>query len=347
MISEGAGKFLMSVTIVNSLPEDRWRTFVDTHPYGTIFHTPEMFEVFAHARRHRPALWAAVNSNGEPLVLLVPVEITLMEGALRRLTTRSVVYGGILCSTAWESMEALELLLRTYVHEVRGMTLFTEVRNLSNAIVLQPTLLRCGFLCEEHLNYLINLDRSLEDIVGSFSRRLRQTIRQVLKRREVVIETVTDRSQVDIFFRLVQKSFARACIPSPDRSLFEASFDVLSPKGMMRMCLARVGREYVSGSVELLYKNVMYAWYCGMDRAYASVAPGEMVMWDILTWGVRHGFKAYDFGGAGKPGERYGVRDFKAKFGGDLVSFGRNTFVHAPAVLQISKLGYRLYRMFL
>jgi len=40
----------------------------------------------------------------------------------------------------------------------------------------------------------------------------------------------------------------------------------------------------------------------------------------------------------------YGVRDFKAKFGGDLVSCGRDALVHAPRSLAISKVGYQLYR---
>ncbi|MDH4208252.1 MAG: hypothetical protein OEV76_05210, partial [Anaerolineae bacterium] len=54
--------------------------------------------------------------------------------------------------------------------------------------------------------------------------------------------------------------------------------------------------------------------------------------------------RVYDFGGAGKADEEYGVRDFKAKFGGDLVCYGRNTCVHAPFRLAMSKLGYEGYR---
>jgi lipid II:glycine glycyltransferase (peptidoglycan interpeptide bridge formation enzyme) len=66
-----------------------------------------------------------------------------------------------------------------------------------------------------------------------------------------------------------------------------------------------------------------------------------MLAWHALAWGSEHGFRVMDFGGAGKPGEDYGVRDFKAKFKGDLVNYGRNVYVHAPAVLGLSK---RLYQ---
>lgn len=67
-------------------------------------------------------------------------------------------------------------------------------------------------------------------------------------------------------------------------------------------------------------------------------------MWHVLNWGATHGMAVYDFGGAGRPDEEYGVREFKAKFGGELVSFGRNRLVHAPTLLQLSTIGYGLYR---
>ncbi|RLI52815.1 MAG: GNAT family N-acetyltransferase, partial [Candidatus Thorarchaeota archaeon] len=75
--------------------------------------------------------------------------------------------------------------------------------------------------------------------------------------------------------------------------------------------------------------------------------PNELLMWHILRWGVENGYRVYDFGGAGKPDEEYGVRDFKAKFGGKLVCYGRNTCEHAPFLLKISQIGYQLVRRFL
>jgi lipid II:glycine glycyltransferase (peptidoglycan interpeptide bridge formation enzyme) len=77
---------------------------------------------------------------------------------------------------------------------------------------------------------------------------------------------------------------------------------------------------------------------------YADEVPGELLMWHILKWGAENGYRTYDFGGAGNPDEKYGVRDFKAKFGGRLVCFGRNTFVHDPALLRLSTFGYSLLR---
>jgi lipid II:glycine glycyltransferase (peptidoglycan interpeptide bridge formation enzyme) len=96
-----------------------------------------------------------------------------------------------------------------------------------------------------------------------------------------------------------------------------------------------------------VYKDVIYGWYGGMDRAYSKYTPNELLMWHILSWGMENGYRVYDFGGAGKPDEEYGVRDFKAKFGGELVCFGRNTCIHAPFRLRLSQFGYNVYRRLL
>ncbi len=334
----------MAITIVRQLDVERWRDFVDNHPSGNIFHTPEMFQVFEQAKGHCPALWAAVDSGERVLALLLPVKITLMGGPLRRLTTRAVAYGSVLCEPGPMGEEALAVLLRTYVRQTGGEVLFTELRNLSDQRRIQAVLSDCGFVYEDHLNYLIDLDRPVDQIFQSIGARTRKHIRRALRRGEVVIEEIKEREQIAACYDLLRRTYQTARVPLADRSLFEAAFDVLHPKGMVRFTLARVGQVPVATSVELLYKDTAYAWYGGVDRAYKSCRPGEFLTWHILQWSAENNYKIYDFGGAGKPDEKYGVRDFKAKFGGELVCYGRNTFIHSPFRLFLSKLGYGVYR---
>ncbi|MFP4393670.1 MAG: lipid II:glycine glycyltransferase FemX [Anaerolineales bacterium] len=335
----------MNVSVVRSLPEAQWRRFVDEHPHGNIFHTPEMFEVFRRAEGHRPELWAAVQEE-RVLALLSPVHVTLMAGWLRPLTTRSVVYGGILCAPGDAGREALRTLLRAYRREMNGASLFTELRNLSDPDVIQPVLIASGFAYDDHLNYLIDLAPSPEEVLQSLGRRTRKHIRRGLRQADVNVAAVTDREGVARCYDLLAQTYSLAEIPLADLSLFEAAFDVLFSKEMIRFTVARVDEALAAVSVELLYKDIIYGWYGGLDREYGSYMPNEMLMWNILAWGAQHGYRVYDFGGAGHPDEDYGVRDFKAKFGGQLVCFGRNTCVHSPLRLKLSTGGYEVYRRY-
>lgn len=331
----------MALRVVRTLPEREWRSFVDEHPQGNIFHTPEMFQVFSRARRHYPSLWAVVSDNGQVHALVLPVQITL-SAVLRRFTTRTVVYGSVLYEQHDRGKEAVELLLRSCWGREDGNSLFTELRNLSDLSPVQPILQASGFAYEDHLNYLIDLDRPTEAIFQGIGRRTRKNIRHGLNRGAVAIEEVKDRRQLATCYQLIQQTYREAGVPLADRTLFEAAFDLLYPKGMVRFTLARVGQAPAAVSVELLYKDLVYGWYGGMNRAYGDHVPNELLMWHILKWGAENGYRLYDFGGAGRPNERYGVRDFKAKFGGTLVCFGRNTCVHTPFLMRLAKLGNKL-----
>jgi serine/alanine adding enzyme len=340
----------MSIAVVRTLAEKEWCRFVKEQPEGNIFHTPEMFQIFTRTKGHRPTLWAAVDDNGgdhRPLALLLPVHITLMDGLFRRLTTRAIVYGGTLCVPGPDGEKALAKLLQAYKREAKGSALFTELRNLSDTGPLQSTLNDNGFVYAGHLNYLVDLNRPSEAVLQSIGQRTRKKIRHALRQGKVIVEECNRREQVAICYQLLQKTYAAAQVPLADWSLFEAAFDILYPHGMVRFLLARIGDDCAAASVELIYKDRIYGWYGGMDRAYSDYVPNELLLWHIFQWGADNGYKVYDFGGAGKPGEEYGVRDFKAKFGGELVCYGRHTCVHAPRLLALSQRAYTVYRKFL
>lgn len=332
--------------VVNDLDRDLWREFVETNPRGNIFHTPEMYDVFSRTEGHNPSVWAAMEGDDRVLALLIPVEIVIYR-RLRRLTSRSVVYGGALWDPNPDGQKGLSQLLAHYKHEVRNRNLFTEIRNLSDTDGVQPIMRRSEFFYEDHLNYLIDLNRPPDEIMEGMRKRTRKHISSGIRKGDVTVQAVESRRFLSDCYALIEKAYRRARIPVAPSSLFESAFDVLCSKGMALFLLARVEDIPVAASVELLYKDVVYGWYSGMDRSYSSYTPNEMLMWHILRWGSEHGYRIYDFGGAGKPDEDYGVRRFKSKFGGELVSYGRNTYVGSRFYLRLSEFAYEAARRLL
>ena len=302
-----------------------------------------MFQVFSRAKGFQPMLWAAVRDNGQIVALFLPVYVTLNE-LLGPLTRRAIAYGSVLCLPSSEGRQALSMLLKTYTRENRGKCLFTELRNVSDMENEQPVLRERGFGYEQHLNYLINLKRSPGEVFLNIGARTRKNIKRGLNKGDVTIHEVTNARQIDICYNLLSQTYRAAKVPLADQSLFDIAFELLQPKKMIRFTLAYIGDTPAAVSVELLYKDVMYGWFGGMNRAYGRYMPNEMLMWHLLKWGSENCYRVYDFGGAGKPDEEYGVRDFKSKFGGELVCYGRNTYVHLPGVLWLSEQGYNFMR---
>jgi hypothetical protein len=305
-----------------------------------------MFRVFANTKGYRPELWA-VKDGETVLVLLVPVAVKLGEGLMAFLPWRSVAYGSVLVTPTAQGRTALELLLQTYRAQVDRRILFTELRNLVSPEEWKPTLVRCGFEYEPHLNYLIHLGRPPQEIFNSMTPNARTQIRRAERGKRVRVIELQEQSQLADWYTLVSQTYARAGVPVPDISLFEASMEYLQPRGMCIFWMAEVAGAPASCLVELLYRKQVYGWYGGTDRTWSADYPTAALRWHVLQWGSRNGYELFDFGGAGKPDQPYGVRDFKAKFGGQLVDYGRFVCAHSPRALKVSKAGYRWASRFL
>lgn len=337
----------MSLQVVRSLPERIWREHVLGHPDGNVFHTPELAEVFRRTESFEPELWAVVKER-RILALLLPVRVTLADGfVMRRLTTRSIAFGGVLVSPGEEGCKALSRLLTVYSKGANGRSLFTELRNMTDQSALQAVLQRHRYTYEEHLNYLIDLARPGEAVFCDIGPRTRKNIRQALNKGCVQVELITTKQGLAACYEILCQSYENARVPLAGWPLFEAAFDILAPKKMIRFTLAKVNGLPTATSVDLLYKGTIFGWYGGVVRSGRHHAANEVLTWEILRWGAENGYRTYDFGGAGRPGDRYGVRDFKAKFGGRLVCYGRNTCVHSPGLFRLSKIGYGVLRTWL
>ncbi len=332
--------------VVQQLEEGPWREFIAGNPQANIFHTPEMARVFARASGYRPALWAVEGDDGRVLALLPAVQITILGGLLRPLTTRAVAFGSVLCAPGAEGRDALGLLLRSYSRAAPGGALMTELRNLSDLTAVQPVLAESGFAFEGHLNFLIDLTCAEEQLWRRIRPSGRRNIQRALKS-GVEIAEVCSPDEIPAVYALLQRVYHRIRVPLPDRSLFEAAFEILRPRGMLRVLRAHREGVTIGALLLLLYKGVVYYWYTGTLREHAAYRASELLVWRSIELGRRVGCRLFDFGGGGRPDEAYGVRDFKAKFGGSLVNFGRNVCVHAPNRLRLSTAGYQLVRRFL
>ena len=329
--------------IVQSVAESSWRRFIEGHPDSSIFHTPEMFEVFSRTKGFQPTLWAAVNDHQDPLALLLPVRITMMDGALKHFTTRATVFGSVLYDPSPEGQMAAETLLAEYREGANDDVLYTKLRNLKSLESIQPILRSNGFVYEDHLNYLVNLNRKPDEIFSSVSKSGRKAIRRS-SRKGITLREVDDYSLIHPHYELLKLTHDRIGVPLADVSLFEAVFDILVPKGMAKMLLAEIDDHYVAASLELPYNETIYSWYSGYDDRYRKLCPNDFLVWHILEWGAENGYACFDFGGAGAPSEDSGAREFKAKYGGRLVNYGFNICTHAPLRLAVGRVAYDLYR---
>ena len=333
----------MKIEITNSPDIKQWSEFVYNHPQGNIFQTPEMVDVYKRTKNYEPICLAVVDSSDEILVVLVAVVIKEVGGILGSFSAHSRINQGPLFLEDGRGIEAAKVLMEYYEKIARKKALYTEVRSIRNTSEFSNLFNGLGYEYEERLNFLINLNRPEEEIWRDIHKSRRKGINRA-KKKGIIIEKIEDKEDISSFYDIVAGTYKRVSVPLADYSFFEAMFELLVQKNMADFYLAKYNGESVGARVVLKYKDSIYDWYAGSLPTDEPLYVNEALVWHILKAGANNGYHVFDFGGAGKPNEEYGVREFKRRFGGDLVNFGRYKKIHSPMKMKIAEKGFSIYK---
>jgi lipid II:glycine glycyltransferase (peptidoglycan interpeptide bridge formation enzyme) len=328
----------------DNIDDDIWNAFVLQHPNGNIFQTIEMYNVYKNTKKYKPLkLCVTDKDTGNIHGLLSSVTINEYSGILSRFSSRSIVQGGPLIGDNENTNIILPLIMDKYDGELKNKALYSQVRNLFDTNSGLKQIEKYKF--EDHLNFIINLDRKEEDVWGDIHKDRRKNINRSMNR-GVTIEEVTDRTLIPVFYKLLQETYNNVKIPLADISLIYSAFDILVPKEMATFFLAKYQEKYIGARVVLTYKDMIYDWYAGAANDSLSLYPNEHLVWHILKWGRDRNFKKFDFGGAGKPDVPYGPREFKRRFGGELVNYGWYECVYSPVTAYLILNIFNIYHKF-
>ena len=326
--------------IVTNIEDDEWDDFVFRHPLGNIHQTRAMYDIYAGTKNHNPLKFFAINEiTNEIEGVLSAVIIREMGGVLGDFSARSIIQGGPIVSD--NSTSILSKLIAEYDKLAKKKCLYSEVRNVYDVTSFLQSL--TNYKYEDHLNFWIHLNRSEDEIWKNIQKPRRKNINRATKK-GVIIEKMEDKELMPTFYELLQQTYANVKIPLADITLFESAFDHLHPKNMVKFFLAKHDDIYIGARAILTYKNCIHDWYAGTSMEALSLYPNDLLVWHILKWGRENNYTVFDFGGAGKPDEEYGPREFKRRFGGELVNYGRYAKIHAPIKTNIAKLGFEVYR---
>lgn len=259
--------------------------------------------------------------------ILVSVIQREYRGFLGQLTARSVIWGGPLaCSN---SNEIVSLLLREYNLKVRRQALFSQFRNLSDQNSFSGEFKQNGYIFVEHLNVVIDTGKDKDALWGGIHPTRRKQINRSQRRGvESVQDDPADNAILTRCYSILKNTYRSAGLPLPGIVYFINAVREFGKNNELKLFTARHESEIIGFRMVLCFKDVVYDWYAASSRDHLDKYPNDLLPWTILCWAKDNGFRKFDFGGAGKPGVEYGVRDYKVKFGGELVNFGRYMLVH-------------------
>ena len=334
----------MKYTILNNfagIDKEKWSDFIRNHPDRNAFLTPEMFRMFAETRNYEPIIIACVdNETSEIAGLMAAVIMKEYAGALGKLTARSIVWGAPLSLNNDDTIN--ELLLKEYIKIAGKKAIYTEIRNFftTNKALFE----KLNFEYEEHLNILVNLTISEEALWSGVKSNRKRGIKKGIESK-LEFQVTTDSSIVPVFYELLKETYSHIKKPFPKIDHFNKICETL-PKDAFQYYSILSNGEIITCMMAFTYQQVIYGYYIGSkkDNEYLKMRPMDLLYWRVMQWGIENNYQCFDWMGAGKPNEEYGVRDFKLQYGGEVVEYGRYKLTHKPLLEAFGKFGLKIWQ---
>ena len=324
-------------------------TFIRSHSQVSWFHLQPVIGYSPYKKQFYPLLFVATKGND---VLGVVVALHIRNQSLHLLdpyTSRIQANGSPLIKSDYpEPEQVLSLLLEKISNYSEKKANILEFRNSYDTNADIKIWLHQGFSYYDHLNLIKKISNQDKIWNELGENRRRQIIKATKNATEV--RTAENEQQIKSFYFILKELYQKKVKKVlPPLDFFLDFFTLCQKKGKGIILLAFQEDRVIGGMVcPIQDRNIMYEWYvCGLDKEYPLNHPSVMVTWHALLYACEHGIQIFDFMGLGKPGIPYGVRDFKLRFGGKVVNYGRYTKVFRKNILKTTTLLLKILSPFI
>ena len=157
-----------------------------------------------------------------------------------------------------------------------------------------------------HRNHLVNVkdatyEIDLQQDIGHLLQRMRQNrrknIRKGLRGNRLSFHE-GDEAELKIFYGLMCETCRRQGVaPNPGWEALSRMWRLFHHKGYLRMFLATLDGEYVSGILVIPFGERAFFWKTGWSGSHGKLHPNDMLHWEIMQWAKRRGHRFMDFVG--------------------------------------------------
>ena len=341
---------MIKILTYNEIDQQQWQALIDRSPYATWFQTREAYEFYAAVSTELAPFAVGIEENGHLVGVIVGYTTQEKNPIKQLLTCRSIISGGPLLANGISETALAELLNAVAQCPASRLSpfasrplkpIYIETRNFHDYSRWKCVFEANGFAYQPHLNF--HVDTTSAEIVDknlgkSRKRDIRTTIRDGVT---PVYQPTT--AQVKQYYQILQNLYTTK-VKTP---LFSWNFfEQLHRTEHARFILTEYQGRIIGGTVCVELPNrALYEWFaCGEDGVYDHIYPSCYATYLGIKYAAESGCQIFDMMGEGNPEEAYGVRDFKAKFGGELVEHGRFLCIRKPLLYWIGKLGVKLLK---
>ena len=325
---------------VNEIDVNQWDDLIKQSNVATWFQTKIAYQFYETLPQIMIPFVYALQVEGM-LKGIVVGYITKESNAIKQLLTRrAIIVGGPLLANDL-TIQEVEWLMSATRKSLIGKAIYIETRNFNDYSAWKEGFIASGFEYVPHLNFHVDTT-SKEIIEGNLSKSRKRDIRVSFRDGSVIVNNPTI-EQVRSYYTILADLYkTKVKLPLFPLEFFEKLYELDSS----RFLLVEYNGEIFGGTVCVCLQNkTMFEWFvCGKDGVVKNIFPSEVATYAGLQCSVDDNCAKFDMMGAGSPNVKYGVRDFKAKFGGELVEYGRYLCVLNKLSYSLGRLGVKLLK---
>lgn len=333
----------MAIKVLDSIElidDKQWKSLIEDSKYRSFFQTRECYNLYtANESFMKPFCFAVEADNVLKGVIIGYIQSD--GGKLKRFfSRRAIINAGPLIAEDI-TPDAITSLLNACKTQLKKEAIYIEFRNFEDYSPYIDLFERCGFKYHQHLNFHINTQTE-EIVLENLGKSRKRDIKASLKEGAEIMESPS-LEDIHSFYTILRDLYEKK-IKTP---LFPISFfEHFYRHDYAKFLLISYNANVIGGTVCVCLPNhTVYEWFaCGQDGVYKNIHPSTLATYAGIMYAAKNGYKRFDMMGAGKPDQDYGVREFKAKFGGELVQQGRFISTTQPLLYQIGKLGVRIMK---
>ena len=339
---ESANFDMTIINNINEIDQQQWNTLLLGSRTRSFFQTRECYELYAANPEFMEPICLAVEDIGKLKGIIIGYIQADGGVAKRYLSRRAIINSGPLLADDISRKE-LAMLLTECRKMLQGKAIYVECRNFEDYSEHKDVFIQCGYNYVPHLNF--HIDTTSENVVDqNLGKSRKRDIRTSFRDGAEIVEHPTI-DEVREFYAILSDLYINK-VKTP---LYPISFfERLYRQDYSKFLLVRLTGKIVGGTVCVCLSGyAVYEWFaCGEDGVHKNIYPSTVATYAGIRYAAQNGYQHFDMMGAGKPNEGYGVRDFKAKFGGQLVEHGRFINVINPLLYIVGKLGVKLLKKF-
>ena len=293
------------------LPASDIRELYESVDHSTIFQDIPLFSFFENTFHHKPFVVCCYDDK---------TLCSAMFGVLIEDTNTLHIENGPLIKPDYPDDIVTDLMLNM-IDQVYPESKI-KFRWLMDFPFNESTFRKYGYIKEQRFNIIQTID--LEDVCMkkySLSKRRQVTLS---KRNGLIIEVANTIEDVQHFSTMLNNRYQEKLKRNgPPLNFIDMFFTILQRTNKGVLLIAKVNEKIVGGILCLISEGkILHEWYIvGLDAEYEQqkIYPSVSLTHAALEYAKENKLEKFDFMGAGKKGIPYGVRDFKLRFGGELI----------------------------